>query len=632
MKIVQKLLQEVQQLNKDKDFIKTIELLPVEILEKYKYADLYAEKAMAYWNTRQYDECERMALIALQFDKVNAKAHHYMGQILQNKADFYKAKEHFLAATEIDPYYSYAYYGLGNVHYQLKEYEEANELYLKANKLDLKDPHPYIGLGNICYQLKEFGKAKQYYLKAFDINPKLSKLCNVLGNVNRELGEFEEAKEYYLKAKDLDPNNPNPYNGLGNVYSSLKDYEKAKEFYLKAIEIDNKMPYPYNGLGNLYSDLNDFEKANEYYLKAIKIDAKSDAPYYNLGRNYFEANEFKLAKRYFGKYITLTPDKKDFFYQNAVAKIEAIGKLLDSSTYKKVNELVQQIKELLLFKDTCVSHYTSISTIQLLILKESPLRLSEGSFLNDTSEGQELFKFLEFPINKSQSENEEIFAKRPFIGSFVDAIKYNDLTLWRMYGKEALEEAKGCSLTISVSELKDAIQNKIKPSVSASTSKGDDIEFYRVAYRSNRSFDFAGANKSQRKALVTVMNVLKDVISKFKRKPLKNRNEEIGIIELINEIAYLFKSVEYQYENEIRLVITDAIGFEKKIDFDATNFIPSKSPNKVYIDLVPVLPLLKSITIGPKVDKPEEWASTFHYHLLNKGFKPEIHISKLPFK
>lgn len=703
MKSDQKLLQEVHQLNKEKAYLKVIELLPIEILEKYNNAELYAEKASAYWGIDQYENCKLMAQQALRIDNKNAKGYNSLGNISAVKKEYAKAENFYLKAIELDTKYSYPYNGLGNVSVAKEEYNKAKEYYLKAIELDPENSYPLNGIGNVYGALKEYEKAKSYYLKAIEVDPKLSNPYSGLGSVYcvlkeydkakenyseaikldqndswsyRGLGivykflkEYEKAKENYLKAieidpknshsynglgnvyirlKDyakakeclfkaikIDPKNSHPYNGLGNVYSELSEYAKAKKYYLKTIEVDSQAPHPYNGLGNIYSKLKEYNNANENYLKAIDTDSFFDAPYYNLAQNYFNSDEFKLAKEYYEKFISLKTDKTDkpdFFYKNAIAKIDAINKIIDSSTYKRVSELVQQIKDLLLFKETCVSHYTSISTVQLLVLNESPMRLSEGSFLNDTSEGQELFKFLDFTINKSLGENEEIFTKRPFIGSFIDSAKYNDLTLWRMYGKEALEEAKGCSITINVNELKEAIQAKINPSVTIVPAKGDDKEFYRVAYRNGEIFDFAGANPTQKKKLGLAMKALKDVIQKFKKKTRKGKNEELEMIELLNEIAYLFKSVEYQYENEIRLVITDAIGFEKKIDFNATNFIPSKSPNKVYIDLVPVLPLLKSITIGPKVDKPEEWASTFHYHLLNKGFKPEIHISKLPFK
>ncbi|GAB2630601.1 hypothetical protein GCM10011514_55010 [Emticicia aquatilis] len=481
--------------------------------------------------------------------------------------------------------------------------------------------------------LKRYNECEIMAQKAIEIDKNSTKAYNSLGNISLDFhNDYIKAEENYRKTIEINPKLPHPYNGIGNIYCNLKEFEKAKEYYLKAIEIEPKFYYSYNGLGGLYHDLEEYEKAKEYYLKSIEIEPNYDSPYYNLGFVSYDLLEYDSAKKYFTKYIQLNDKIYDFYYKIALSKIEEINKILDNSSYKTITELVSKIKEILLFKGECVTHYSSISATQYLILKDSPLRLSEGSFLNDTSEGQELFDFLAFSPEVKTKCHEETFTKRPFIGSFVDILKRNDLTLWRMYGKEALEEAKGCSITLNVNELKQSINAKIKPSEIIISSKSDEIEFYRVAYRSNGSFHFAGATPSQTDEFSKLMDELKKEAELFKSKTNKNPNEEVDIIELLNSIAYLFKSVEYQYENEIRLVINEAIGFDIKIDLDSKDFKPSSKPNKVYIELVPISGILKDITIGPKVDRAEEWASTFHYHLLSQGLKPEIHISKLPFK
>ena len=52
-------------------------------------------------------------------------------------------------------------------------------------------------------------------------------------------------------------------------------------------------------------------------------------------------------------------------------------------------------------------------------------------------------------------------------------------------------------------------------------------------------------------------------MSELKAKIKKlNEQQKISVIKLLNEIAYLFKSSEYQYENEVRLVV-QGVGFKK---------------------------------------------------------------------
>jgi hypothetical protein len=96
------------------------------------------------------------------------------------------------------------------------------------------------------------------------------------------------------------------------------------------------------------------------------------------------------------------------------------------------------------------------------------------------------------------------------------------------------------------------------------------------------------------------------------------------IAELLNNIAYLFKSSAYQEECEVRLVV-QGVGFEKIIDTSCL------SP-KVYIELIELTPVLYKVTLGPKVEKAEEWAAAFNYHIKKRGYKADIVISHLPFK
>jgi len=97
---------------------------------------------------------------------------------------------------------------------------------------------------------------------------------------------------------------------------------------------------------------------------------------------------------------------------------------------------------------------------------------------------------------------------------------------------------------------------------------------------------------------------------------------ENDVIEQVNNIAYLTKTAEYQTEKELRLVVT-GIGFNKEI---------SPNKDKVFINLVPITSIVTFITLGPKVEQAEEVAAVFYYTLDNHRPKPNIFISRKPFK
>ncbi len=299
--------------------------------------------------------------------------------------------------------------------------------------------------------------------------------------------------------------------------------------------------------------------------------------------------------------------------------------------FNKVKECVEKIKKLLLYTGDTVTHYTGLSSARALIMQGSLFRISEASFLNDTSEGTEVFDFLsvELTAHKGQGALAELFAERPFIGSFVAEIKHDDLALWRMYAKENKEEANGCAITLNMKGFQGGM---VQRSISNGNGEQPDdqeanrFNFYRVAYRERahqNKFVIPDAPNNEVDELNSLMNELQEYVAAYVRK-FSSANDTHDLVELLNNIAFLFKSAEYQYEHELRLVL-NGTGFEKMINEERT-------PPKVYIQVAPLREQIEKIIFGPKVERADEWAAAFHYSLTKDGYLPEILISRLPFK
>lgn len=552
---------------------------------------------------------------------------------LYDNQQYEKAVETYKKIIELDYENANVYENLGDSYYELKQYENALEAYKKAIDLDPKSANVYGDLGVIYKELKEYDKAIDSYKKAIEFNPQHVFSYYGMGVVYRNLKKYNLAIESYEKAIKIDSSYIYPYNGLGNVYNDLKQYGKAIGFYEKAIEMNSNFVYSYNGLGTAYSRLKEYDKAINAHKRGIEIDSSRSANYYNIAIVLYKVGRYKESKEYYQRYVKL--ESHDEYYSKvALSKIEEIDKLLANAKLtelkEKINSVINKIQGLLLYKGESVTHYTGLTVTKALILEKSKFRLSEGAFLNDTSEGKELFEFLGFSITPKVLKGTEaiVFTQKPFIGSFVAENKHDDLTLWRMYGKENKEEAKGCATTINRDGFINKIRNEISKDVdSLITDNG--FSFYRVAYQENAGFKFIipGDKKSEDK-LNNLMKRLKSLIHKFNRTKNKQDADMQNIAELLNGIAYLFKSAEYQYEYELRLVV-DGAGFSKDFDENKNNDI---LPPRVYINLVDIRDLIKKLTIGPKVERADEWAAAFYYSLEKDGTPPEILISHLPYK
>jgi tetratricopeptide (TPR) repeat protein len=624
-----KLLETVKGLIEAEKYQQVIDLLPDSKLEAAKNADLYAEKAKAYYRLDQFDLSSRAAENALAINPEQVKAIHYRGNAYLDKKQYDKAIEAYSKAIQLDPKFAYPYNGLGNVYVEQREYAKAAQVYIKAGELDPKDAIFLRNLGSVYEKQSEYDKAIEAYSKAIELDPGFADSYNDLGNIYRSQQQYDKAIAVYNKAIELDPRNAiYPYN-LGNVFYDQGKYDKAIESYSKAIGLDPKDADSYTSLGLIYHAQNHNQKAIDAYTKAIKLGSKYSGPYYNRALLYFNAKKYKNALADFTKYVQLTSHDPDYYTSIAKDRISEINKLFRDQDYKIIRELVDKIKKLLLFTDECVTHYTSLSAAKILILERKPFLLSEGTYLNDTSEGREVFNYLSFhtTFHRTRDTAAEQFSKKPFIGSFVAENKHDDLTLWRMYGKEAKEEAKGCAITLLRDNfLKNLIQLKTSDSNTTTSSKtNEEFNFYRVAYKTDQKeggFTIPGASKEDEDTLNTFMKDLAEKIASINK---EDRESEVqDIMAALNEIAYLFKSAEYQYENEVRLVIKE-VGFDKLISLGS-------NPPKVQIALTSITPVLKQITLGPKVDRSDEWASAFYYSLDMESFHPEILISHLPFK
>lgn len=510
---------------------------------------------------------------------------------------------------------------LGN----LNKYEESKYNAEKAKELDSKNVKAYYYIGKVYLRLKDYNKAIENFNNGIEIDSRDSLCYEGLGNVYFEMKNFEEAIKFYEKSLELDPHNIKTYNGLGILYTTLKEYKKAKKYLYKAIEIDSNFYHLYNTIGNAFFYEKDYENAIENYNKYIELNSDWDGAYLNRAHSFLLLKKYNDALKNFEKYIKIAKDKDDYNYKDAISKIEELNRILSNKKYEEISEIITKIKELLIYNDGCVTHFTSLSTSKLLIIENSKLRLSEGAFLNDTSEGSVLLKFLKLQSNLVKNSNtiDEIFTQKPFIGSFVSETKHNDLAMWRMYGKEKQEEAKGCAITINIEKFRDSIY-KILDFDKSSLTFNQDFKFYRVCYiDENGKFiipDIKDKNKKE-KELSDLMEMLKLSIAKYN---MEGENNDINKLEeLINEIIFLVKNSEYSYEKEIRLVV-NGIGFKKNIE--------SKEQPRVYIELASLEGSINKITLGPKVDKADEWASVFHYSMQNDGYEPEIHISHLPYK
>jgi tetratricopeptide (TPR) repeat protein len=449
------------------------------------------------------------------------------------------------------------------------------------------------------------------------------------GNTWYDKKDYDEAIINYDKAIEVNSNYGLAFYNKGAAWVAKKKYNKAIEDYTKTIEVNPNYVYAYVSRGNIKRVFNgDYDGAIADYTDAININIDVENAYYYRGFAYYKKalNETSVdlpkCKQDFEKYLELTTEKNNDGAKYAKLYIEELKEVIEDPNLWFIKQLVKDIKDKLwIRKESCITHYTSLSVLKDLIFDDSKFRISEGNFMNDPSEGKEFFKFLKYKPDtfSKNSPSAKSISLKPFIGSFVAKNKCNNLNMWRFYGKEKGEEAKGCAITLRTEEFIENIENSLsnEKNKEARLDNESDIKFYRVVYVGHNGvtkFYIPNSNKSEE--LERLMKELKKKVE-----PYIGSNRTF-LEKDLNSIAFLFKNDAYKNEDEVRLVMS-GIEFEKKYKMGIS------SP-RVYIELVSIKDIVSHIILGPKVDKGSEWMAAFHYRY--EKSTPEIKFSHLPYK
>ena len=332
----------------------------------------------------------------------------------------------------------------------------------------------------------------------------------------------------------------------------------------------------------------------------------------------------------------------------------------DSSELKNllsIYQLVQKIKYQLGLKDEDKNqmlkfgHYTKGSTLQIMLDQEEnekkkstfsvsgKTRLYNANYMNDPEEGIVIEQIL------GLDRRDVLEPSSWFLMSFTN--KTDDLAMWSQYG----DDAKGVCLVLreedfsrftsfnDVSWRQEAIPlvetiskieytlsydlkrspnelNNIKPTVAIedeekrsksekkeNVPKGNSDYLYRIAYvkhiEENLKLEQTELfEKSEIEELEKLLNSLKEKLDIGSKVTEKNYQDAIS--ECIEEIRYLFKSVDYKYENELRILrYANLDPSNDKIKIDKESGI-----GKLYVERENPIQIEKVI-FGPKFPNPE---------------------------
>ena len=261
-------------------------------------------------------------------------------------------------------------------------------------------------------------------------------------------------------------------------------------------------------------------------------------------------------------------------------------------------------------------------------------RLCNVNYMNDPSEGNVLDQYLEWGTTSEQLS----LRPRPwFLMCLTTSI--DNLTMWAQYGEKAegvcvVLDSGDFSEVSSLADIEWFTMNKNPFDIFSSVSLPNNTEpkdfIYRIGYLSiqkNNSMNLdlkfnAGLCEEEVEKINESLETMKNTINTINT---INNNSELfeKVDKFLEEIRYLFKSADYSYESELRLLKYSPLESDNKnIKIDDSDGVA-----KLYIERDNPI-RIKEVIFGPKFSNPENVTPLLQ--LLDKNIK--FSQSKIPFK
>ena len=585
-------------------YAKVLERYACERIEKEKYEEILSSLAVL---DEKYNH-----------DEIGSSYAHLLRFYMFRQIDKKESKDILRSLKKLEKKYNnkkiaipYAF-SLCNYIFEDIEKKEYKGVLSLLKKLEKKYNHCRIGLEYVValyyYKQLEKEQCKEIFSSLEELDKKYNDeelgfqyariLCDyICKQIEKE--EYEDTLISLISLKRLEEK----YNDEGIGFQ----YAKALRYYIFE-QIDKKE----------YEDiLLLFEKLSEKYNYNENICNK----FLEIALNEEDFKLLILMLKKFGKKIIT---KKYHFFEYLNDKIQDKEKIIILKIFREIQTIMKilSVKKEDFNNIGEIGHYTNIEVIPYIIIKKiknednfetkGKLLLSNANYMNDPSEGKILLEYL----NTIDSSFSSLFYRNEFevssvyLSSFTTAI--DNLPMWSQYG----DNGKGCCIVFNknyfdkpkeVHDILDKGKEKIYE---------DECVLYRICYidDKNNEYKFQEKDKEIERCLKNISENLKNI---------NNQNEKKIILKYLEQIRYLFKSSNYEHEEEYRILKNVPINSKKIITREDVKPVP-----KLYVKIESKLNQISEVILGPKVDFPDYISPYIKYC----DEKIEIRKSKVKFR
>lgn len=504
-----------------------------------------------------------------------------------------------------------------NEYYYARKYDDALELFLiicpryEKNEFKYVETLNSIGCCLLGAKEKDYKRMYKAFKEAIDINPKAAYVFNnwsyaLMSEYDTLPDSEQKGKEKLLQEALEKINSAIQLNNKEVKYLSNKAHI---EYELGRYDVVLQIAKLAKGISSKYKDIKTILKLSiDSRIKMSLASGGKELYFKDLFDDLMEIyhNEPAGSKIYF----------KSLDVYRQIKNKEKANEICMPLTYLEfsVDQLLGAIS--LHNPQQGIYYYTSIDGVRRILTDEKEevkyrLPIFNANHMNDPREGKELELTLQKVIGQDSliedvftNRQTELDAKRKVLDTdftFLKSFTTNadSLPMWIHYG----DQAKGCCVKVAkefFDNFTDELEQEEKTLVS--TPFDHRYHLFRVLYIKD--------GKLEEMVSRNINELFDDVVKHFKSmcdlyKTLGENNRKIvlqAVMQIVGKLKYLFKSADYSYEKELRVILNRPLSVLQREDIDIklTDSNDKAPVPRTYIYSKKSLPI-EEIIFGPKV-------------------------------
>lgn len=255
---------------------------PEPPLPWYEEAAFYLQQGKAHYFRQDWDGAISACEQAVQLlGPKSAEAFHILGQALQEKGQFEKAKQSYQQALNLQPQAAEFYAHMASLHAQQQQFQEAIGYYQKAIELHPNYAAAYWEMGELWRKLGDRGQASEAWYRALQLEPSWASAKEHwrLGTALAEQDKLTQAIHCYEQAVRLDPNFAEAYHNLGVVCGKQGKWQEALRYHRRATTLKPNNVQFLAGQGRTLIALEDWNEAIACFQKVTKLNLNNTQGY-----------------------------------------------------------------------------------------------------------------------------------------------------------------------------------------------------------------------------------------------------------------------------------------------------------------------------------------------------------------